>query len=170
MSSGAPVDMVWKDGALHPASSYWLRRAEKEFVAGETYRIVDQPERSSAAHNHFFASIQNAWESLPPLLAQEFPSAEHLRKYALIKAGFCLSNSMPCGSADAAHKFAAFMRPLDEFALVTVTGSVVRVFTAKSQSYRSMGKAEFQASKEKCLEVIADMLGATKDELQAAAQ
>lgn len=166
--TGAPVEMVWADGILRPISPYWLRRAEKEFTEGEVYRIVDQPERSTASHQHYFAAINEAWRNLPPLLAERFPSAEHLRRYALIKAGYSNSQSMPCGSPAAAQRFAAFVRPLDEFAVVSVEGSVVAVYTSKSQSYRHMDKKTFQASKDAVLGVLADMIEVSKSELSEA--
>lgn len=157
-ATGSPIDCVWSGGVLRPISPFWARRAEKEFVDGEVYAVTDNPERSSKAHAFYFASVGNAWKSLPDHMAERFPTADHLRRYALIKAGFCDTQSMPCGTNAAAMRFAAFVRPIDEFALVTVTGSVVNVFRAKSQSMRAMGRDEFNRSKDAVLAVLADMI------------
>jgi len=49
-----------------------------------------------------------------------------------------------------------------------VRGHVVVMREAKSQSRRSMDKAEFQASKTAIMEHIAGLLGVTTQELEAA--
>jgi len=64
MTSGVPIEMVWDGEAMRPVSPYWLRRADKEFVRGEIYRIVDQPERSHKSHAHFFAAINEVITNL----------------------------------------------------------------------------------------------------------
>ncbi|WP_216073446.1 hypothetical protein, partial [Acinetobacter baumannii] len=73
-----------------------------------------------ASHNHEFAWLHEAWHSLPERYAEQFPSSEHLRKYALIQAGYSNSHSLVCGSKAEALRLAAFIRPMDEFAVVTV--------------------------------------------------
>lgn len=169
MSGNAPIEAFWTGEVFQPCSPYWARRADRVFTRGEVLRLVDEPQRSNAAHNHYFASIQNAFDSLPPLVAERFNSPDALRKYALIKGGFCDSDSVTCPSHADALRVAAFIRPMDEFALVTVKKNVVTRFVPKSQSFRSMGKEEFQASKTSVLEIIADLIGVSAAELQASA-
>jgi len=166
-SSGGPIDAIWDGEVFKPATPYMARRADKQFGRGEVLHLEHVEERSTRSHAHFFARVHEVWANLPPLQAERFKSPEHLRRWALIKAGYCDSQSMPCGTASAAKKFAAFIRPLDEFSVITVNGSVVNVFRAKSQSYRTMSKKEFQESKDKVLEIIADLIGVTGDELKA---
>lgn len=169
MTERAPIPCMFDGEAFKPVSPYWIRRAAKDYGQGEVVRMIEQPERSGASHNHFFVSVENAWQSLPPLLAERWPSAEHLRKYCLIKAGYCYSDSIVCPSKADAMRMAAFARAGDEFALVDVTRNVVTRYRAKSQSYRAMGKAEFQASKDAVLDVIAGILDVSKTELAGAA-
>lgn len=165
MSSGAPVEMVWDGDVLRPVSPYWARRADKEFVRGEVLRITNTPERSYKSHARFFAVLNEAWKNMPPLMADRFPSPDHLRRFALIKAGYFNSQSMPCGSPAAARRMAAFVRPLDEFAIVTVDGSVVSVFTAKSMSHAEMDKATFRDASDKVLDVVAALISVSRQEL-----
>jgi hypothetical protein len=162
-----PIEAFFDGDVFKPINAWWTARARKQFVVGEVYKIVDEPERSSRSHAHYFARIQDVWESLPTLQAERFKSPEHLRRWALIQGGYSNSHSMPCGSPSAARKFAAFVKPIDEFAVVTVEGSVVSIHTAKSQNYRSMDKKTFQESKTKVLEIIADLIGTTAKELSA---
>ena len=165
MSERGPIECCWDGDVFRPTTAYWARRAAREYAAGEIVRMADQPERSSASHQHYFASVTEAWRNLPPLMAERYPTADHLRRYALIKAGYCNSQSMPCGTPEAARRFAAFIKPLDGFAVVTVQGSVVSVFTAKSQSYKAMSKKEFHESKDAVLGIVADMIEVSKREL-----
>lgn len=166
MTTGAPITMSWDGEALRPVSSFWAKRADKEFVIGERYNIVDEPERSQRSHSHYFAALNNAYQSLIPELAERFPSVEHFRKYLLIQAGYCNTNVLPCSSEEEARKVAAFIKPMDEFALVTSDKNIVYVFTAKSQSRRAMNGQEFQDSKSKVLELAAEMIGTDAATLQ----
>lgn len=170
MSERSPIQCIWNGRSFAPVSDYWIRRAAKDYAEGEIIRMVELPERSSASHNHFFASVENAFQSLPPLMAERFPSSEHLRKYALVKSGHCYSESITCPSHADAMRVAAFTRGGDEFSLVTVSKNVVTRFAPKSQSYRSMDKAEFAKSKEDVLRVIAEMLDVSKSELSNAGE
>ncbi len=116
-------------------------------------------DRSAASHRHYFAAINECWRSLSEELADQFASAEHLRKAALIKAGYRDERSIVCASHAEALRVAAFIRPLDDYAIVSVVGSTVVQLTAKSQSQKAMGKEVFGASKEAVFNVLAEMLG-----------
>lgn len=163
MTSAAPIECVWNGEVFRPISPYWVRRADKQFTIGEVVRLVDHPERSMRMHNFYFASVENAWRNLP----ERFPTSTHLRKWALIKAGFNNSVTMPCGSALEARRLAAFIRPMDEMSVVDVKGSVITLFTAKSQSVKAMGPDDFKKSKEAVLEIVAEMIGVKSGELTA---
>ena len=80
-----PIPMRWEGDVMRPRSA---RLADKHFVVGMTYRLVEHQERSTATHNHYFAAINEAWQSLPDHLMAEYPSPEHLRKKMLIRAGY----------------------------------------------------------------------------------
>lgn len=157
-----------EDGALIPANSYWQRKAAERFKPGQKYELVEVQERSSASHRAYFAQIREAWMSLPEILANQYPTPEHLRKAALIRAGYFNSVQLPCATRKAALDAANFVRSSDDLAIVTVTGTIVTRFTAKSQSYRSMPKGEFQESKNKVIGVISEMIGTTPAELSKA--
>ncbi|HEX7767095.1 MAG TPA: hypothetical protein VF443_10300 [Nitrospira sp.] len=168
MTQDTPIECVWTGEVFQPTSLYQVRRADKQFAKGEILRIVHEPERSHNSHAHYFATVNEAWRNLPPLMAERFPSPDHLRKWALIKAGYCNTHSMPCSSATEARRLAAFIRPMDEFSVVTVERSMVTMYTSQSQSYRSMDKKTFQESKDKVLEVLAVEIGVAKQELSDA--
>jgi len=168
MTGGAPIECFWNGEVFQPTGPYWVRRADKDYVKGEIYRLVDIPERSHKTHAHYFACVNKAWENLPPLMAERFSSPDALRYYCLIKAGFCTSESIVCPSHADALRVEAFVRSADAFSLITVKKTIVTRYVAKSQSYKAMGKAEFAASKEKVLDVLAELIGVTSNELKAA--
>lgn len=132
---------------------------DRQFVIGESYILTELEERSSKSHAHFFACVRDGWSSLPEDLAGRFPSPDHLRKWALIKAGFRDEVSFVASSKAEAARIAAFLRPVEDTAVVRVKDAVVIRWTAKSQSMRAMGKDDFQRSKDAVLAVIDELIG-----------
>ena len=80
-----PELFTWDGEAMVPRHP---RRADQLFVVGETYPLIINEDRSVATHNHEFAWLREAWLNLPETLADLYPSPEHLRKRALIEAGY----------------------------------------------------------------------------------
>jgi hypothetical protein len=172
MDSPFPIRFNWDGEAMTPATRYWAREADKRFVIGETYTMDEIHVRSHQTHAHYFACIKAAWESLPDDKRPQYPSAEHLRKLALIHTGFSTMVQHPCKSAAEAERLALVIKPYDTYQLVLIdpeTPSVVTVYHAISQDHRSMNKQQFQDSKEKVLNWIGDLIGADPTELRNAA-
>lgn len=165
MDTFPPQHFEWNGEAMIPLHR---RRADQTFVVGQRYSLVQHEDRSAASHKHEFAWLHEAWQSLPEHLTDKFPTSEHLRKYALIRAGYSDSHTITCKSKAEALRVAAFIRPIDEFAVVVTQEATVTRFTAKSQSRRAMGNKEFQQSKEKIMEVVARMIGVEPSELPQA--
>lgn len=159
MSDTPPLMFRWDGEAFAPATQYWARQADKHFVVGETYKLVEHHDRSANSHRHFFATVNDAWNTLPDELREEYPSAEHLRKKALIRTGFHTCRDHVCASKSEAMRLRAFVAPMDDYAIVIAKESVIRVYTAMSQSQKAMGRAEFQRSKEAVLGFIDNLLG-----------
>lgn len=164
-----PVPLLYRyegEGEFRAASEYWARRADLAFVIGETYKLVPHEDRSQSSHNHYFAAIADAWGNLPDALLDEYPTPEHLRKKLLIRAGYADERSVVCSSKAEAQRIAAFMKPMDDYAVITVREAVVRVYTAKSQSVKAMGAKEFQESKSKVLDALDALLGVDRGETE----
>lgn len=163
----APIAFTWDGEAMVPASSFHARNADREYVVGERYVLVEEKQRSIKTHNHEFAVLHEAWANLPERYADEAwaQSAEHLRRYALIKTGFSDSQTFTCGSYAEAERWAANIRPLDEYSIVVVRGSTVVRYTAKSQSKKAMGAEEFQRSKNAVLEFVSGLIEVAPEEL-----
>lgn len=155
MSDTPPMLFDWTGDAMVPLRP---KLADEHFVVGQRYTLIEHHQRSQASHAHYFACVSEAWKNLPEHLAERFPTAEHLRKYALIKAGYSDSTSIVCASKAEAQRVAAFVKPADEFSIVIVNEATVTRYVAKSQSHRAMGKQVFQESKSAVLDVIAAMI------------
>lgn len=154
----APMTYIW-DGEAMRVQGRFCSQADEAFVIGGVYRLAEIEERSEASHRHEFSWLREAWMSLPERVAAEYPSSEHLRKRALIATGWCTMTDYVCGSNAEALRWATNLRKeMDEYALVIVERTVVRVLKAKSQSIRAMGKADFQASKTALMEWVAKLL------------
>lgn len=168
--TNSPMTFRWDGEAMVPLPRFH-NMASGRFVVGETYTFVEHQDRSDSSHRHYFAMVKNAWENLPEIHATQpwARSPEHLRKYCLIRAGYSDSHTLVCSSKAEALRVAHFMRPIDEYAVVTVQGTTVTRYTAQSQSYRAMGKDEFQQSKEMVLDQLARLLDVSREALTQSA-
>lgn len=162
MNNIPPVEFTWDGEAMIPRRP---RIADRYYIVGEDYSLVIHEDRSTSTHNHEFAWLHEAWTNLPESLADLYPTAEHLRKRALIEAGYYDEQVVDVGSRAAALRVAAAIRSREEFSLVITRGPIVVIRTAKSQSRRAMNKAEFQDSKTKIMDIIAAMIGTPADAL-----
>lgn len=160
-----PLAFQWDGEAMKPLHP---KLADREYVVGERYTLAPFEQRSQVSHNHEFAWLHEAWMNLPERLAEQFPTSEHLRKYALIKAGYCTIKPMVCATRAEALRAMAYVKTLDEFSLVTVEGTIVQHCTALSQSRRAMGAKAFQDSKTKIMDIVAEMIGVEPDQLARA--
>jgi hypothetical protein len=156
----SPVQLMWcGEGSFVPATPFQLKRCEEHFEDGKRYLLAEHQDRSTASHNHYFASVAEGWQQMPEKLADEFPTPEMLRKKALIATGYYDQRSIICASPAEAKRMAAFIAPLDDFAVVSVCGPAVVVRTAKSQSRKAMGGKAFNASKQSVLAWVSDLVG-----------
>lgn len=160
-----PVAFQWDGEVMKPLQP---KRADAFYAVGERYLMVPVCHRSDATHKHEFAWLREAWMNLPEALADQYPTSEHLRKRALIDAGFYDESITDAGTVAAAIRVAAAFRAIDDFSLVIVRGPYVIRRSAKSQSKRAMGAQEFQRSKTAIMEVIANMIGVETKELAEA--
>lgn len=165
MTAPPPLEFLWDGESMTPAKP---RLADRYYIVGERYNLVVEEERSQASHNHEFAWLAEAWRNLPENISDLYASPEHLRKRALIDAGYYNEEIVDTGSKVGALRVAAAFRKREEFSLVIVRGTLVVIRSPKSQSRRAMKKAEFEDSKAKILEIVSTMLGVAPDALMQA--
>jgi hypothetical protein len=151
--------MRWDGESLTPINQVWASRADKQFVVGEVYSIEVVEQRSANSHRHYFAALHDIWLSLPEPMHEQFPTSEHLRKYALVRTGYRNTVQHVCASKAEALRLQAAIKSHVEFEAVTVDGVVVTVHSPKSQDHRSMDKETFQRSKQDVLDWCSDLIG-----------
>lgn len=157
------VIFEWDGEVMRPQARF-AKLCDKVYVVGEKYRMEVVEERSVASHNHYFAALKTAWDNLPEAMALDFPTVEALRKWALIKTGYCSVKEMVLPDEASAHTVAAFIRGSDE--IVIVEGNVVRRITAASQSTHAMDRKTFQKSKEDVLNYVSGLIGVSSKKLE----
>lgn len=161
-----PVIFVWNGEAMVPLPRFH-NLVNRQFVVSQEYMLVVHEERSHASHAHYFASVAEAWKNLPDVMQARWPSPEHLRKWALCKAGYADERSIIARNGKEAREIAALLRGLDGYAVISVNGDVVRIWTAKSQSRKAMNRREFAESKEAVLRVVSELIGVDAATLNA---
>ncbi len=167
MTAPRPIDVTRKDGVLVPRQK-WL--FDRLFEEGKTYQIELFEPRSTKSQAHYFAVVNEAWKNLPEQLSAQHPDSEHLRKFALIKTGWCNKRNIVCETVEQAYAVAALAGQLDESAVVVVQGTVVTVATAKSQKMHgpgAMGREDFQKSKQDVLDYVAGLIGVNSSTLSS---
>ena len=143
------------------------RAADRQFVVGEVYTMVAEQPRSTRSMGMFFASVAEAWRNLPDDLAEEYPDAETLRKKALIRTGSQRQRSIVCASKAEARRVAAFIEPMDRYAIVAVSEAVVRVYTRALAIRCAMGRKNLPRAWA-VLAFCAGLIGVAPDDLMKA--
>lgn len=174
MPASSTIRCRWHGGALLPVGNYAMAAACDMMREGDTVAVTIDHPRSQATHAHQWAEIAEAWHNLPEAV-QHMPwaaNAETLRKHALIVTGWHDVETVDAGSKAAAERVAALLSrhatQAHGYAITQAKGPVVTCWTPRSQSYRAMGKDDFQKSKSAVLEWIAQQVGVTPDQLTGA--
>lgn len=173
-----PVVFIWREVSIVDDDGSVSRRSvmdplpryskvcQRQYAHGEEYPLAPLEARSRASHNHFHASVQDAWRNLPEGVASRWPTATHLRKWALVQEGYCDERQIVCETREHALELAAFVRSVSDYAVIVLRGNVLIIYEAKSQSASVMGKSEFEHSKRKVLDRLAAMIGSSRAELE----
>lgn len=160
-----------EDGTFKPLARH-TKQCDRTFIVGQRYIVEAELPRNMAAHRHYFAQLKDAWSNLREDVAEQYPSPEALRKFALIRTGYCHETMRVFQTHKDAVMAASFVAALDDFAVVEVRDNVLRCWRAKSQSVNDMGAEDFKRSKAAVLDFVAGMIGvplaALADERSAA--
>ena len=140
------------------------KEADRRFVCDQIYWLVEAPDELSAkSMRHQFAVLKKAWENLSEADKEQFPTPQHLRKRALIEAGFYTESAIEVGDQATAGRLAVSLRRRDTFAVIFVRDGYLFERVAESQS--SMDRERFQKSKDAIFEIVANMIGVSVAEL-----
>lgn len=163
----------WKDGAFRPEGAWEQGRCARDYAGAGLVTLTVEHERDMVSHRKQFAIVRTAWMNLPEALRDEdyAINEEALRKYALIRCGYCDVETALAYSAKAALELGALMGDLARrahgYCIVQTNKRAVRVWTPHSQSVRAMGAETFMASKRDITAFLADLIGVSIGELEA---
>jgi hypothetical protein len=170
-----PAAFIWKEitdaqtgeviHAMVPRP-HFRKQCDIQFVLDEGYVLDIHDDISTASRGHYFAALKDAWMNIHENDAARFPTAEHLRKYALCHTGWADERTVVCDSEPEAKRLAITIRAFDGYAVIARKDNIVQIWTARSQSARSMTKEEFQKSKTDVLDYITDLIGVKRSELE----
>lgn len=160
-----PVAFVWTGEAMVPLPRF-RKLCDAQFEVNEEYPLMIVENRSMASHNHYFAALHEGYMNLAEEYAQEFDSAEHLRSWALCKAGFCTVTTYVLNTAEDARQLRVALKADNPAAIVAISGNVAKVYRAESQSMAAMKKERFEDSKREVLDIVASMARTTTAELK----
>lgn len=144
---------------LWRAAGRYDAQLSAEYPVGATVHFEPQAPRSTAAEGFWFATVDDAWGTLPDHLRSRFPEPTALRKFLLIKAGWCEAREFATDTPEAAAAVAAGLRWAEPYSIVVVKGTVVFAYVAKSQKRSAMGGKAFSAVTERALHALAELLG-----------
>ncbi|MBS0369030.1 MAG: hypothetical protein JSS57_07515 [Proteobacteria bacterium] len=167
--------MVWRPdigefGAFVPVRGV-ARVVASKYEAGLGYLLEPAVLGSTPFERMFWAVLQNGWSQLRESEHATYPTSEHFRKRALIKAGFYrMSEAVFDTPADAARA-GAIAQMDDEYSVVLVKGEVMRRFTAMSMKVRNKkDRDNFRTMADAVLALLADKIGVTVDDLIKSSQ
>jgi hypothetical protein len=137
----------------------------RQFAIGEDYALGPVEGVPSRSRGGFFASVKEAWNNLPHE-DERFPSAEHLRKRALVQAGWANHSQTVFDTPKDARKHAVEIRKVDEYAVIKVGGCVVDVWTAKSIAAGAITAEKFREVKTAALDWVATLARTSRAALE----
>lgn len=152
------------DGHWQAAGPADLQRS-REYPVGSSASFDEQKARSSAQERRWFGILKTTWDNMDDHLRRRFPDPEALRKWALIRAGWCESREFVAEGEEAAALTAAGLRWAEPYSIVVQAGNVVFAYRAKSQGRKAMGRQQFAEFTERGLAHISELLGCDVDDI-----
>jgi hypothetical protein len=158
---------VWDGEAMIPDAKF-KKLAERQFIKGERYVLEAHDQVSHKERAHYHATIAEAHSNLEGDVLERYPTPEHLRKWALVKAGWRTVQHQSFDTEARANWVATMIRSKDAFAVVTVQGKLVTVYTPRSQRVGPgcMTREEWQQSKRDVLDIVSGTIGVSRKALE----
>jgi hypothetical protein len=158
------VVFVWTaEGTMVPLPRF-RKLCDELFAVHEEYPLIEHHGRNMRQHRAFFASVGDVFDNLAEEYEGIYPSAEHLREWALCQTEFCTVTHEVYETRKDAIQAAKALRRLAPYAVISVVDTTLVTKHAMSQSVRAMGKEVFEASCKAVLDVVAGMARMTPAE------
>jgi hypothetical protein len=131
----------------------------------------DRLARSGPDHRRLFAIINAAHDSWPEQHRFQPSSAEHLRAWLLIQAGYCEATLIESEDYDLARAVQMAVRvakALDAYGVLRIKGEQIEVVRPKSMRFDKMSQREFGPIRDAIEHIICAELGVTIEALSKA--
>lgn len=118
--------------------------------------------RNVERHNLLFAILKPAMEQWPEGHAFQPMSAEHLRAWLLVEAGWCTTRDLEIGGPSKQHAANAlrfFMDSADGHRFFAMTGKGIRERRPKSIAFNKCRESEFKAILNAIAEIVEAAIG-----------
>lgn len=158
------VVYTWDGDVMIPLPRF-KRLCDELFAVHEEYPLVVVENRSQASHSHYFAALTEAHANLAEEFAAKYPTTEHMRAGALVEEGLCTEVDHVLDTPKDAKAFAIMLRRASPYAIIRISGNVVKEFQPFSQSRSAMKKNEFEDSKAAVLARVASWARTTPGQL-----
>lgn len=163
-----PIRYQWNGYAMIPQDRF-RNYLTTYYKVGDYYDLVELELRDMSAHNAFFASLQECWNNLRERGdADLFPSPDHLRKWALTFTEFChMDIHDECRTRKEAERLSRSLVRAVPFSRCKITDNLeVWHYIPNSQAMNAMpNNRTFAASKRAVMQVLAQRLGVTEQQL-----
>lgn len=160
-----PVQFIWTDEGVMKPLPRFKTLCDRQYAVGEEYALGPIDNIPSKSRAGFFVDLHNAWSTMQEG-DNRFPSETHLRKRALIAAGWATHTQTVLDTPKDAQKSKIMLNRVEEYALVTIGGCVVDVWIAKSIANGQITAEQWRVVKPKALAWIAEQANTTVEDLQ----
>lgn len=160
-----PVMFEWTaEGVMAPLPRF-KRLCDRQYAVHEQYALAPVDNISDSSRRGFFGAIRETWRNLPED-DNRFPSEEHLRKRALVGAGWAAHSQYVLDTPTDAKKLAVILRRHDEYAVIRVSGNTLDVWVAKSIGGGQITPEEWKQVKPRALDWAAAQIHVRRTELE----
>ncbi len=160
-----PVMFTWTDDGVMAPLPRFRALCDRQYAVGEEYALGPVENIPGNSRAPLFIAAKETWNSLPED-DDRFPTPEHLRKRALVRAGWATHAQYVLDTPKDAKALALALRQHDGYAVIRISGSTVEVWTAKSIAAGQISAEEWKVVKERALAFLATVTGVTSGELQ----
>lgn len=169
-----PLPFIWSGGAMHPAAQF-RQLAQRQFKEGERYVLEPHDEVSHKDRAQYFATIRDAHSNVRAEALERYPSPEHLRKWALIEAGWYEQKVQVCPDRAFAVQVAMLIRNADEYLKVVIdkvddTSGQYMIVIRKARSQKvqpgAMTREEWRQSRQDVLDILSGVIGVSRKALE----
>ena len=161
-----PVQFVWDaaNRVMRPQERF-NRLCDRQYQDGELYALGPVEDIDNVSRGKFMKAIKMTWENLPAKY-KRFPSPEHLRKAALVGAGWCNQSHDVFDSVADAKRHADGIRNANGYAVIVRSGCVVDVRIARSIAAGQITAEKWREVRPRALDWASEQINVAREAVE----